>query len=309
MLLSALLGTGLAVTAVAPAQASTDNVTAGAHLPPRLEGFLPIGEENLPYSGQVKMHYTSGRIVSVEIDEAKLPSGITAVVNPDDTIRLSGSTAARGHYELAVTMTGISTDGEVSTGSSTRDVIISDSIRIGDPGPAQQGIPVSAQVPLHYWYGSVTEVTATGLPAGLSISPSGLITGTTYESGTFRVTYTAKGMPLATPPYHSPISSTATFDMVVAPWTLDLPATVMPGAVWLRPYSWQLPIQHPGGEIVDVTATGLPPGLSVSPTGLVSGSATGGSGHWVTFTVTARPYGAPWVVQKSTTLNLTVWYD
>lgn len=308
VLLGALVGAGLAVTAGAPAQASPDSVTTQAHVPPRLDGFLPIGEENKPYSGQVSTHYTSGRIVSVSIDQAKLPSGITATFNPDSTIRVSGTTATRGHYELVVTLTGLSTDGELSKATSTRDVIVSDSIVIGNPGPAQQGIPVSAQLPLRYHYGTVTDVTATSLPAGLSISPKGLITGTTYDTGTFRVAYTAYGMPGVTPPYHAPISTTAEFDMVVAPWTLELPATEMPGAVWRESYRWQLPIQHPADETVTVTATGLPSGLTVSPTGVVSGYATHGGPHRVTFTVTARPHGAPWVVEKTTTLPLTVWY-
>ena len=77
---------------------------------------------------------------------------------------------------------------------------------------------------------------------------------------------------------------------------------------FLQYYSWQLPIQHVNGETVDVTATGLPDGLSVSPTGLVSGYPRHDVLHPVTFTVTARPLGAPWAFERTVGLPLTIWY-
>ena len=65
---------------------------------------------------------------------------------------------------------------------------------------------------------------------------------------------------------------TISIDMTVTPWILEIPASSMPHGYFQQPYSWQLPIQHGSNGLVDVTATGLPPGLTVSPTGLVSGT-------------------------------------
>ncbi len=138
-------------------------------------------------------------------------------------------------------MTGSTTSGQILTGSSSRELIVSTAVRIDSPGPVHQGLPVSKQLPVTYSSGNVIEVSATGLPDGLSISPSGLITGTTYEAGTFRVAYTAKGFPHSTPPYHSPISTTATIDMAVAPWGVEILASAMTYGFFFQYYCWQLP--------------------------------------------------------------------
>ena len=101
-------------------------------------------------------------------------------------------------------MTGLTTNGQILTGSSSRELIASTAVRIDSPGPVHQGLPVSEQGTHDLLVRNVIEVSATGLPDGPSISPSGLITGTTYEAGTFRTIYTAKGFPYSAPPYHSP---------------------------------------------------------------------------------------------------------
>ncbi len=308
-LLGALLGSGVAVATAGPAHAASQAVPAEVTSAPALQGFLPLVEVGKAYSGEVLMVYRGGRIVSVTIDHTKLPPGIVAQVNPDNTIRVSGTTTVPGHFSLVVSMTGLSTDGDIVTGSSSREVIVSTAVQIGAPAAVAQGIPVSTQLPLDYPSGKIVEVSATGLPSGLSLSPTGLITGTTYDAGTFRVTYTAKGMPFGTPPYFAPISTTVVIDMVVAPWTVTLPAREMADGQWATYYQWQLPIEYVNGETVSVTATGLPAGLTVSSTGLVSGWVHTGAGDAsVTFTVTARPIGSPWVVEKSTNLLMEVWW-
>jgi len=307
-LLAALLGSGLAVAAAPAAYASSEVAVADHAQSPGLRGFLPLAEVGKPYAGEVSMHYPRGHIVSVTVEEAKLPPGITARVNPDDTIRVWGTTTQVGQFALAVSMVGLTHDGQIENGSSSREVIVSGPLKIGTPPAVAQGIPVSAQLPISYLTGKVTEVSATGLPSGLSISPTGLITGTTYDSGTFPVAFTAKGSPSGIPPYVEPISTTLQHDMVIAPWTLELPASSPPWGEIGRYYLWQLPIQHPQGETVSVTATGLPAGLTVSPTGVVSGYPNGGD-YRPTFTVTARPHGAPWVVEKSVTVPLNIsWH-
>lgn len=160
-LLGPLLGTGIAPVAAAPAHAAHDTVTADAITPPGLQGFLPLAEVGKAYSGDVLMRYRSGSIVSVTIDHAKLPPGLTAQVNPDDAIRVSGTTTGPGRFELAVSMTGLSTDGEIVTGSSSRELIVSTAVRIDRPAAVAQGIPVSTQLPLDYSSGKIVEVNAT----------------------------------------------------------------------------------------------------------------------------------------------------
>jgi hypothetical protein len=307
-LLSALVGTGVAIAAAAPAHASRESVAAAYDRPPGLQGFLPLAEVGKPYSGEVLMRFDTGRIVSVTIDNAKLPPGITAVVNPDNTIRVSGTPTQARHFELVVSMTGLTTNGEIITGSSSRELIISTAVRIDSPGPVHQGLPVSEQLPMTYSSGNVIDVTATGLPDGLSISPTGLITGTTLRSRHLPRHLHRQGFPLQHPAVPLPHLDDGRYrhDRYAVGRRdpgVDHDARLLPPVL-------QLAAADPARQWRDgqLTATGLPEGLSVSPTGLVSGYPRHDVHHPVTFTVTARPVGAPWVIEKSVSLPLTIWY-
>lgn len=75
-LLGAVVGTGVAVAAAAPAHASRDSVAGNDARPPGLQGFLHLAEVDEPYAGEVLMRFDAGRVVSVTIDKAKLPPGI-----------------------------------------------------------------------------------------------------------------------------------------------------------------------------------------------------------------------------------------
>ncbi len=112
---------------------------------------------------------------------------------------------------------------------------------------------------------------ATGLPAGLSIGNSGLISGTPTTPGTYNVTVTTLGF--------SPADGygTATFT-----WTVSAANTVTvtnPGfqQTFTSPdpeVSLQIMASDSAaGQALTYSATGLPPGLSISSSGLISGLA------------------------------------
>jgi len=117
--------------------------------------------------------------------------------------------------------------------------------------------------------------TATGLPAGLTISGAGLISGRPTAPGTFTVTAqvtdsqgTTASKNLSLTVVVGPLSITTTSltnGVVGAAYARSLSAT---GGI--TPYSW--------------TATGLPAGLTISGAGLISGRPTAPG----TFTVTAQ---------------------
>ena len=92
-----------------------------------------------------------------------------------------------------------------------------------------------------YSSGNVIEVSATGLPDGLSISPSGLITGTTLRGRHVPRHLHRQGFPPQHPAVPLPISTTATIDMAVAPWGVEIPASAMTDGFFLQYYCWQLP--------------------------------------------------------------------
>jgi len=129
---------------------------------------------------------------------------------------------------------------------------------------------------------------ATGLPAGLSIISSGMISGTPAQSAvgtaTVNVTVTDAGKPQQ--------SASATLSLTVSTATqngLAITTTSLPSGTIGAPYT--APIAVSGGNSpFNFSATGLPSGLSInSATGTISGTPQGPAGTAsVTITVTDR---------------------
>ena len=128
------------------------------------------------------------------------------------------------------------------------------------------------------------------LPPGLQITPEGKLTGTPTEAGTyyFWVQLTDNGGP--TNPYclEAGTPSQGDFTMIVRP-DLAVTTTSLPLAIPGRPYSTQLTFSNPevGWPVIwDITAGALPGGLTLSESGLISGTPTGADRK--TFTARAR---------------------
>jgi GH25 family lysozyme M1 (1,4-beta-N-acetylmuramidase) len=127
---------------------------------------------------------------------------------------------------------------------------------------------------------AVTSYTATGLPPGLQISPSGLISGqlTSGATGSYQVRVASSG------PAVVPDSVSITMD-VYAPLTVTPPAgvTTTAGApVSVQVQSSDENLGAPGYTPPVFRASGLPAGTSISPTGLVSGWPAAAGAHRVT---------------------------
>jgi hypothetical protein len=107
------------------------------------------------------------------------------------------------------------------------------------------------------------------LPSGLTVSASGVITGTPGTIGTF--TFTLNARDSASPAQ----TSTATFTLTVNPPPLTASTSTLPAAIAGSPYSQAIAIS--GGTAPYTFAIGsdsLPAGLSLSPAGLISGTPT-----------------------------------
>lgn len=109
--------------------------------------------------------------------------------------------------------------------------------------------------------------TATGLPAGLSLSSAGVLTGTPTVHGSFSVAVTV------TDNSATPLTRTVTLPLTIAPAALALITTSLAPATVGQPYTMQL---SPAGGVAPYTwsATGLPAGLSIDGNGLISGTPT-----------------------------------
>ncbi|MBS2966994.1 putative Ig domain-containing protein, partial [Actinocrinis puniceicyclus] len=151
----------------------------------------------------------------------------------------------------------------------------------GTVGTAISGVQVQAA---DSGSGQSLTYSASGLPAGLSISSSGLISGTPSASGTFNVTVTAKDGTGA--------SGSASFTWTVGTGSSGNTVTVTnPGAqsgtVGTAISGLQIQAADSGsGQTLTYSASGLPAGLSISSSGLISGTPTASGTFNVTVTAT-----------------------
>ncbi|MBC3841235.1 hypothetical protein GXW82_15785 [Streptacidiphilus sp. 4-A2] len=128
--------------------------------------------------------------------------------------------------------------------------------------------------------GQTLTYSATGLPAGLSISSSGLISGTPTTAATSSVTVTAKDTTGAT--------GSTTFSWTVSAATGNTVTVTSPGnqtGTVGKAVSLQISgSDSASGQTLTYSATGLPAGLSISSSGLISGTPTTAATSSVTVT-------------------------
>ena len=124
--------------------------------------------------------------------------------------------------------------------------------------------------------------TASGLPAGLSISTGGLISGTPTTAGTPSVTVTARDTTQA--------SGSATFTWTVNPQAGNTITVANPGSqtstVGTAVSLQMSATDSQGGQTLTWGASGLPAGLTITSSGLISGTPTTAVTASVTVTAT-----------------------
>jgi hypothetical protein len=152
-----------------------------------------------------------------------------------------------------------------------------DTVTVTSPGTqtGTVGTPASLQVnATDSATGQTLTYSATGLPAGLSISSSGLISGTPTTAATSSVQVTAT-------------DTTGAFGSTSFTWTISAAAINSGNTVTVTNPGTQVGIAGTAAASVQISATdsdssqtltytaaGLPPGLSISSAGLISGTPT-----------------------------------
>ncbi|MFC0624678.1 S8 family serine peptidase [Kribbella deserti] len=169
---------------------------------------------------------------------------------------------------------------------------------VGDASPAgpsvtspgnrtgKVGTAVSLQVEATDPGGQALTFSATGLPAGLTISASGLITGTPTAAGTSNVTVTAKNADNRTG--SATFTWTITSDNPGGTVTLTKPANQWNFRGWAI-QGLQIQGSSTAGGSLTYTATGLPAGLTISASGRITGTPT--TAGTSTVTVTGKDAG------------------
>ncbi len=169
------------------------------------------------------------------------------------------------------------------------------SLANGQVGQAYR-VPLSSSggTPPYEW-----SVSSGALPAGLVLSSDGVISGTptVSASASFTIEVKDSGAPVA--------QSTRTFTLTVLPVPLAIGTSELPSVIEGTPYSASLSAS--GGTppyAWSILQGSLPPGLSLSSSGVIAGTATGTASGPVTFQVSdASSPRLTKTVQLSITVN------
>ncbi len=188
---------------------------------------------------------------------------------------LSGTVATTGAYTFRVTVTDSAKNSATQSFTLTVNTPALTVTATSLP-PATAGSPYSTSLaatggtPPYTW-------TVTGLPAGLSASAAGAITGTPTAAATASVSLTVTDSAGA--------HATATLPLTVAPAALVITTSSLPGATIGSAYSTSLAATG-GSPPYTWIVTGLPNGLSSSASGSISGTPTASGSSTLSVTVT-----------------------
>ena len=204
----------------------------------------------------------------------------------------AGPDVLRGVVHAPSASVEVGSDASVSFGALvTAQLVVSGSgaARLGMPIPTitmQPAALAAGQVGVQYTSTALVADGATGpytwrvtgLPAGLSLTTGGLLTGTPTASGTSIVTFTATDA----------TGLAAAFDRSIAvnpAPSITSPASLPSGQVGAA-YATTTVTASGGTTPYTFSATGLPAGLSISAAGLISGSPTTAGSSAITVRVT-----------------------
>jgi Putative Ig domain len=204
-----------------------------------------------------------------------LPAGMTLAA--DGT--LSGTPTQSGSFPITVT----ATDSNGCTGSDTFTLTIGcQTITVTNPGVSTGtvGTPFSQTFTQSGANGTATFSLASGtLPTGLSLSPSGILSGTPAQTGSFPITVKVTDSNGCT-------GTGATYTLVISCQTITVtnPATTT-GTVG-TPFSQTFTQSGGIGTVTFSTSSTLPAGLSLSGSGVLSGTPTQTGSFPITVTAT-----------------------
>ncbi|MFT7773179.1 MAG: putative Ig domain-containing protein [Roseateles sp.] len=212
-----------------------------------------------------------------------LPAGLTLASNGT----LSGTPTASGTFNFTVTATDSSTGTGPYTGSRPYSLTVdAPTVTVAPVSltAATVGASTNQTVTASGGVGPYTyAVTAGSLPAGLSLSSGGVISGTPTAGGSFNFTVTATDSSTGT---GAPFTGNRAYTLTVnAPTVTVAPASLSSIAAGATVNGTFTATGGTSAYTYAVTAGSLPAGVSLSSAGVLSGAATATGTY--NFTVTA----------------------
>ncbi|WP_425604150.1 putative Ig domain-containing protein [Stenotrophomonas pavanii] len=228
---------------------------------------------------------------SYTLNSGSLPPGLTLASNGS----LSGTPTANGSFSFTVRATDGSTGtGPFSATSGTLTLNIAAATVTYAPGnPAAATVGTAYSGSLASAAGGTAPysyaVTSGSLPAGITLASNGSLAGTPTAGGTFTFTVTATDSSGGTGPFSA---SSAALALTVNDPTILIAPSSLPNATVATAYSQT--VTASGGTVgysYAVTAGSLPPGLSLSSGGVLSGTPTAGGTYNFTLAATDSSTG------------------
>src|SRR6478736_1176329 len=145
---------------------------------------LPAAVAGSPYEFKLQAGDHPTRFAEWKITSGSLPAGLS--INPNDGV-ISGTPTATGASTFTVTVIGNGDDGNLRTDLKQFTLNVATAIAVSSSvRPAEVGIPVRSSLgatggtPPYTW-------TATGLPAGVTVSSNGTLAGVPRQAGSFPI--------------------------------------------------------------------------------------------------------------------------
>jgi hypothetical protein len=249
---------------------------------------LNDGVVNLPYSLTLAAAGASGTL-TWSVKSGALPAGLT--LSPGGVISGTPTATTSG---TAIVIQVQDNGPPQQTVSKSFNVRIAATLTVTTPAAlpdAIVGVPYSATLQASGGISPFTwSVTAGSLPAGLQLSSGGIISGTpiaTAASASFTVSATDSASP-------TPQSASQTLALHVASQLVVVNAVLADGRVG-SPYLQSLAATGGTGTYTWSLASGslLPPGLTLSANGVISGTPTTVNIIGTAFSVQVRDSGSP----------------
>jgi hypothetical protein len=241
----------------------------------------PSGTVNVPYTGSVGVSGGTGPYTCSLASGSNVPAGLTLNSN----CSITGTPTTPGTITATVQGTDSSKPPNTSTGPITITINPNTTLTLSSPPAATVGTPYTGTIGVSGGTSPYScTITSGTLPANLVLGAHCMITGTPITAGTTTVTVNATDS--------STLSTTGPVTITVNPAP---PLTLngsLPNAILNQPYEQTLTAK--GGIMpytYAITAGSLPPGITMSSAGVISGTPTAVGAS--SFTVTATDSETP----------------